>query len=262
MAESTAQLAADWIWDAWQRGEVLDDLPPELKPKTRAEGYAAQDCLARAPSERLAGWKIAATSAAGQSHIGVDGPIAGRVFDNRVVKPGATLSIKNNRMRVCEPEFAFRLGEDLSVRDTPYSVDEVLARVSDLHLALELPDSRFKDFAAVGGPTLIADNACAHDLVVGPPVTADWRALDLSKHAVTGHVAGRIERDGSGANVLGDPRIALTWLVNELSAIDHVLSAGLIVTTGTTMVPLEIVEGDDVMADFGDLGQVQVHIGV
>ncbi len=262
MAESTAQRAADWIWDAWQRGEVLDDLSADLKPQTREEGYAIQACIGRPPSDRLAGWKIAATSTAGQSHIGVDGPLAGRIFENRVTEPGATISIKNNRMRVAEPEFAFRLGCDIAPRTTPYSIEEVLACVSDLHLAFELPDSRFNDFAAVGGPTLIADNACARDLVVGPAVAADWRTLDLSTHAITGHVAGRIERDGSGANVLGDPRIALSWLVNELSAVDQDISAGQIVTTGTTLVPLEIVEGDDVMADFGVLGQIQVHIGV
>ena len=260
MAENAKKAAADWIWDAWQRGEVLDDLPPELKPLTRAEGYAAQACLPRPPHERLAGWKIAATSAAGQSHIGVDGPLAGRVFQHRVAQPGATIPIKNNRMRVAEPEFAFRFGSRLAPRDTAYTVDEVLAHVSDLHLTLELPDSRFKDFANVGGPTLIADNACAHDLVVAPAVTADWRAIDLATHAVTGHVAGRTERDGTGANVLGDPRVALTWLVNELSALGEEVGTGLLVTTGTTMVPLEIVEGDDVMADFGALGQVQVHI--
>lgn len=262
MTETTAQLAADWIWDAWERGDVIDDLPPHLKPQTRDEGYAIQDCFGRPPSDQVAGWKIAATSAAGQSHIGVDGPLAGRIFENRIVAPGATLSIKDNRMRVCEPEFAFRLGDDIAPRATPYSVDEVLAAVSDLHLAFELPDSRFSAFADVGGPTLIADNACARDLVVGPAVTSDWRALDLSTHAIIGHVAGRTEREGSGANVLGDPRVALTWLVNELSTINHHLSAGHIVTTGTTMVPLEIVEGDDLMADFGVLGQIQVHIGV
>lgn len=262
MAESTAQLAADWIWDAWERGDVIDDLPPHLKPQSREEGYAIQDCFGRPPTDQLAGWKIAATSTAGQSHIGVDGPLAGRIFEDRIVKPGATMPIKNNRMRVCEPEFAFRLGKDIAPRTTPYTVEEVLAVVSDLHLAFELPDSRFKEFADVGGPTLIADNACARDLVVGPEVAADWRALDLSAHVITGHVAGRIEREGSGANVLGDPRVALTWLVNELSSINHAVSAGQIVTTGTTMVPLEIVEGDDVMADFGALGQIQVHIGV
>ena len=260
MAENAEKVAADWIWDAWQRGEVLADLPPELKPQSRAAGYAAQACLARPPHERLAGWKIAATSTAGQSHIGVDGPLAGRVFENRVAQPGATISIKNNRMRVCEPEFAFRFGSDVAPRETAYTVDEVLAQVSDLHLTLELPDSRFEDFANAGGPTLIADNACAHDLVVGPAVTADWRAIDLATHPVTGHVAGRIEREGTGANVLGDPRVALTWLVNELSALGQEVAAGQLVTTGTTMVPLEIVEGDDVMADFGELGQIQVHI--
>ena len=31
-------------------------------------------------------------------------------------------------------------------------------------------------------------------------------------------------------------------------------------TTGTSVVPLEIVEGDDVMADFGVLGQIQVNV--
>ena len=262
MAESTAQVAADWIWDAWERGEVIDDLPPHLKPQSRDEGYAIQACLMRPPSDVVAGWKIAATSAAGQSHIGVDGPLAGRIFENRVVQPGATLPIKDNRMRVCEPEFAFRLGADVAPREQPYTVDEVMARVGDLHLAFELPDSRFKDFAVVGGPTLIADNACARDLVVGPAVETHWRTLDLSAHAITGHVAGRIEREGNGANVLGDPRVALTWLVNELSALGETLLSGQFVTTGTTMVPMEIVEGDDVMADFGVLGQIQAFVGV
>jgi 2-keto-4-pentenoate hydratase len=136
-----------------------------------------------------------------------------------------------------------------------------MAAVGDLHLALELPDSRFADFAAVGGPTLIADNACTDWLVAGPAVTADWRALDLAMLDVQGHVAGRIERSGSGANVLGDPRVALTWLVNELSGLGITMHEGELATTGTSMVPLEIVEGDDVMADYGVLGQIQVYIG-
>lgn len=262
MGETTAKIAADRIWDHWQRGEVMDDLPSELKPQSRQEGYAIQASLRCPPEQQLAGWKIAATSSAGQSHIGVDGPLAGRIFQTCVIEPGATVPVETNRMRVCEPEFAFRFAKDISPKDTPFSVDEVMALVGDLHLTLELPDSRFADFASVGGPTLIAESACARELVVGPAITTDWRSIDLSQHAVTGHVAGRIEREGTGANVLGDPRIALTWLVNELSMVGTPPLAGQLVTTGTSMVPLEIVEGDDVMADFGVLGQIQVHIGV
>jgi len=252
--------ASDLLWQLWQNGEVIDDLPPELKPGTRAEGYAIQAGLDRRSTRPRAGWKIAATSAAGQAHIGVDGPLAGRIPAERVLKDGDTAAIATNRMRVAEPEFAFRLGRDLAPRDKPYSVGEVMAAVEALHLTIELPDSRFADFAKVGGPTLIADDACAHELLVGPAVTADWRGIDLARHRVKAHIAGRGDRDGIGSNVLGDPRLAVTWIANELSGLGITLARGEFVTTGTCMIPIEIVKGDRIRADYGVLGSISIAI--
>lgn len=107
-----------------------------------------------------------------------------------------------------------------------------MAAVAALHLGIEVPDSRYRDFTAVGAPQLIADNACADQFVLGPTVTVPWRDHDLAAHAVQGRT-DRVTHDGCGANVLGDPRIALTWLANELSRHDIALSEGQIVTTGT-----------------------------
>ena len=259
MQDKNAKVCA-LIWQHWQAGTVMDDLPEKLKPATRAEGYSAQSGLEACSAHPRAGWKIAATSVAGQRHIGVDGPLAGRLLAEMLHQSGAKISIATNRMRVAEPEFAFRFGQPVPARPEPYSDDEVLALVSDLHLTLELPDSRFADFAAVGGPTLVADNACARELVVGPAVAADWRALDLAAHEVHATVAPRYERDGIGANVLGDPREALTWCVNELSGLGIGLNAGELITTGTCAVPLEIEPGDRVEADFGALGRISVQI--
>ena len=163
-------------------------------------------------------------------------------------------------MAVAEPEFAFRIAVPLPPRATPYTVAEVLAAVGTLHPAIEVPDSRFEDFASVGAPQLIADAACAHWFVLGPAAETDWRALDLATHPVHADVRGRLERDGTGANVLGDPRLALTWLVNELSGIGVTLAAGQVVTTGTCATPLPIQPGDEVTADFGVLGQVSVKL--
>jgi len=59
--------------------------------------------------------------------------------------------------------------------------------------------------------------------------------------------------------VLGDPRVALTWLVNELSAIGEIAHAGQVVITGTCMASLEVQEGDQVRADFGSLGSIEVR---
>jgi 2-keto-4-pentenoate hydratase len=73
---------------------------------------------------------------------------------------------------------------------------------------------------------------------------------------VVGRVGERLEREGVGSNVLGDPRQALTWLANELSTLGITLASGQTVTTGTCLIPLEVNPGDRVSVDFGVLGQV------
>jgi 2-keto-4-pentenoate hydratase len=248
------------LWTHWQRGERLVALPADLRPVTREHGYAIQARLDRRTA-RLFGWKIAATSKAGQAHIAVDGPLAGRLPAERVFESGSRLRFGSNHMRVAEAEFAFRMAVDVPPRAKPYSVDEVLSGVATLHPAIEIPDSRYDDFTIVGAPQLIADNACAHEFVLGSPASDAWRSIDLAAHRVTGAVSGKLEREGIGANVLGDPRDALAWLVNELSQLDLTLRAGQVVTTGTCLVPLPIAPDDRVACDFGLLGTVSVSFG-
>jgi 2-keto-4-pentenoate hydratase len=254
-----ARAAADLLWETWRSGRVVAALPEALRPATRAEGYAVQAHLESRSAQPLFGWKIAATSAAGQKHIGVDGPLGGRLLAEMVIAPDAAVPFGANRMRVAEAEFAFRMGRTLAPRGTEFTLDEVLDAVAAMHLAIEVPDSRFEDFARVGAAQLIADNACAHQFVLGPEATGDWRGMDLPGHRVHCTVAGRYEREGRGANVLGDPRVALAWLANELSRHGIPLAAGQVVTTGTCVVPLEILPGDSVMADFGALGRVSAR---
>jgi 2-keto-4-pentenoate hydratase len=243
----------------WREGTVVDALPPALRPADRAEGYRIQAVLEEHSAHPLRGWKIAATSIAGQRHIGVDGPLAGRLMAEMVHADGATLPFGANRMRVAEAEFAFRMARDLPPRAAAYAQDEVMGAVAALHTAIEVPDSRYADFARVGAAQLIADNACAHQFVLGPEAPPLWRGLDLAAHRVIGRVSGGLEREGIGANVLGDPRIALTWLVNELSRHGITLAAGQFVTTGTCLVPMEIGPGDTVSADYGVLGQATLR---
>ena len=252
--------AAELLWSLWQRGQRIDALPPACRPTSRADGYRIQAQVLAVSGRGQFGWKIAATSAAGQAHIGVDGPLAGRLLDGQVSDEGPNLSLRGCRMLVAEPEFAFRIGRDLHPRRTPYQEVEVLDAVASLHPAIEIPDSRYEDFARVGAAQLIADNACAHRFVLGRAASANWRALDLSRHEVCGEVPPRLARGGSGANVLGGPGIALTWLANELSGLGVTLAAGQVVTTGTCLAPLEIAPGDRAVADFGVLGRIEVHL--
>ena len=113
MMADAAQRAADLLWRHWQGGTRLDHLPEEVRPATRADGYAVQARLEARSAAPLYGWKIAATSKAGQAHIAVDGPLAGRLLRERVFENGGTVPFGANHMRVAEAEFAFRMKRDL-----------------------------------------------------------------------------------------------------------------------------------------------------
>ncbi len=252
-AEKMTQ-AAQLLWSTWQGNGRIEQLPLSCRPTTRAQGYQVQAEVARLSGQAVMGWKIAATSAAGQKHIGVEGPQAGRMLAGRSFDSGAVLPLTGNGMLVAEAEFAFRMARDVPPRIAPYTLEEVLAAVASLHPSIEIPDSRYRDYATVGEAQLIADSACACYYVLGPATTFDWRALDLSTHAVSATVNGEVKGQGTGAAVLGDPRIALTWMVNEISRIGETLHAGQVVTTGTCVVPVPIQPGDEVVVDFGVLG--------
>jgi 2-keto-4-pentenoate hydratase len=250
--------AAGTIARHWREGTKLKALDARLRPHGRAEGYAVQAALEALTSATMFGWKIAATSEAGQQHINVSGPLAGRIFSDKVIADGGTASMKGNEMRVGEPEFAFRMGRDLAPRATPFDVSEVLAAVDTLHPAIEIPDSRFADFVGAGEAQLIADNACAHLFVLGMSTGANWREMDLVEARPRITLRGSLHT-GHGRNVLGDPRVALTWLANELRGLGLTLRAGQVVTTGTCHPPLPIQSGDHLAADFGALGKVSVR---
>jgi 2-keto-4-pentenoate hydratase len=251
--------ASTLLVEHWQQGRRMARLPEAIRPQMRAEGYAIQARVERHSAKPVFGWKIAATSKAGQAHIGVDGPMAGRLLAERVLPDGGSTPLGANHMRVAEVEFAFRMGRDLTPRPTPYSTDEVLAAVDTLHPAIEIPDSRYDDFVTVGAPHLIADNACAHLVVVGAPAKTDWRKLDLAAHKGWGRNEGKYERAGSGANVLGDPRLALAWLANELRGLGLTLARGQTVITGTCVKPMEVEAGDHIVADLGILGGLSIR---
>jgi 2-keto-4-pentenoate hydratase len=255
-SKGQARKAAEAIWRCWQNGTVLQSLPADIRPADRIDGYAIQAHFGDLSGQPIFGWKIAATSVAGQQHIGVEGPIAGRLLREHVFDDGATLAFGHNRLAVAEPEFAFHMKDDLPPRATEYTLNEAMAAVGALHPAIEVPDSRFDPVERAGAGQLIADNACTHDFVLGPSTPELWRDIDLSKHEVRISIDGKGTNEGIGANVLGDPRTALTWIANELSRHGIGLKAGHVVTTGTCATPIPVAPGDSVIANFGTLGTV------
>jgi len=250
--------AATLLASHWNQGQHLQALPPESRPISRAQGYAVQ-ALWPAHVGPAGGWKIAATSVAGQRHIGVSGPLVGPVFAHRVVTQASDVSLAHNRMRVAECEIVFRFRHALTARNEGWSLHDVLAAVESVHPGIEVPDSRFMAFETAGEAQLLADCACANDMVLGNGLAVDERVHTLSGLQVRASVSDGRQFEGVGSNVLGDPLEALRWFANEITQTGQTVLAGQFVTTGACVLPIPVLPGQTVQADFGWLGQMQVR---
>lgn len=257
MKHERAQVAAGLLAEAWRIGTLLTQIPPECRPRNAADGYQIQDELTAELDVPLGGWKIGCTSAVARRILKCRGPFAGRVLAPRIFRSGATLPGSAYHMRGLEGEFAFRLKKALPPRKRAYSLAEVTQAVGDLHFAIEIIDSRYVDWLKVGVPSIIADQAGNGALIVGSAV-AGWRRLRLDAMPVRMQVNDHVVGEGTGADCMGHPLKALTWLANLLRSRGG-LDAGAIVSTGTCSGFYAAGPDDRVVATFGRNGRVTVQ---
>lgn len=239
----------------------LSELPAAIRPKNPGEAYAVQDGLIDRwlahYGGTVIGYKIACTNVTAQRQLSVDAPFAGRLLSAFFFESPARVDASKFFMRVVEAEFAFEMARDLPPTTSLRSRQEIADAVKGVLPGIEIVDSRFDDWTTIGAPSLIADNACNAAWVKGRLMT-DWQKVDLAAQAVRVTVNGKLQREGTGGNVLGHPLNALEWLVHNLSSRGLGLKAGQWVTTGVTTVVYMAEAGDKITADFGPVGSVEL----
>ncbi len=272
MTPEAIEQAAELLFRARCDRAPFDRLPDSCRPQNFDDGYRVQEALVAKLAAHLdgarqgaaaAGFKIGATSEKAQRLLGLLSPFYGRILASGAQQSPAEISTAGFNFLLVEPEFAFQMGADLPGREAPYSEDEVAEAVAALLPAVEIVTSAFGvSWTRVGGTALAADNG-AHAAFVKGQAHSDWRHLDLAGHAVTLRLNGKTIGAGTGANALGGPLTALTWLANELGtrAQGPRLKAGDFVSTGVVTDFVLVEAGDEILAEFGELGQVAVRFG-
>ena len=236
--------------------------PADLAAASVADGYAIQDALhsvlEAAGHGARSGHKIGCTTPVMQAYLGIDHPCAGEVFATTVFAPGAAVPLGRFHRVGVECEIVARLGADLPARAGGHDHDSVAAAIESLAAGIELVDDRYVDYAALPVPVLIADDFFNAGVVIGSPV-AGWRALDLAALegvlTVDGVEAGR----GRGADILGHPLNALTWLADHRAAIGTPLKAGEFVMLGSVVKTVWMDAPVVVTARFETLGEASVR---
>lgn len=260
MTPEAVARAAGLLMAARQACRPIERLPEDCRPLSLADGYAIQEAVVAQAGSPAVGFKIGATSEKAQRFLGIDTPFSGRILAAGVQESPASLSAGRFNFCLIEPEFAFRMARPLPARDQPYDEATVAAAVGSLHPAIEVVCSAYgAAWTRAGGPALVADNGVHAAFMLGP-ACSDWRALDLVRHRVTLSHNGRQAGEGVGGNAMGGPLTALTWLVNQQRALGRPLEAGQLVTTGVVTDFMVVAAGDEIVADYGDLGRVELRL--
>ncbi len=177
-----------------------------------------------------AGYKIGLTSKRMQQMCGIDQPIRGTIFSDRVIGSGAHLSLSNYQHLGLEFEICVRLGRDLIADGTPFTPESAGDAVDAVAAAIELVDDRHADYSVLDCETLVADNSWNAGIVVGAFTPPPARLDTVEGIAYLDGV--EISR-GVGADALGHPFVPLAWLANHLAASGEGLRKGDVVMTGS-----------------------------
>lgn len=220
-----------------------------------ADAYEVQRNLLQrhlAGKETLVGRKMGLTSKPKMLQMGVHEPIHGFLTSAMRINDGGEIALHGRIHPKAEPEIAFVLGRELKGRP---SLAEAMAAVEGVCAALEIIDSRFKNFE-FALPDVVADNGSSSGFVLGGVMKKASR-IDLANLGILLEINGKPAQFGSSAAILGHPGRSLTSLVALLDAEGKSLPAGSVVLAGAATAAMPLAKGSWVRATFQELGTVE-----
>lgn len=255
--DQALQAAADALVSAYETGVPVEPLRLSLDGFSVNDAYLIQKAQVPALTAKwgaIVGRKVGLTSLAMQRQLGVDSPDFGFFTEGQFFQANAEIPIDRFISPKVEPEFAFRLNQDLTGGNV--TRDDVAEAIESVHAAIEIIDSRIENWD-ITLPDTIADNASCGAVAV------DLEPLDvpvdrLNDIACSLVIDGVVTGTGKGEDVLGNPLDAVAWLANTLHEQGDALLAGEWVLPGSITAAAPVQPGSTAIADFGSLGQLTI----
>ena len=234
--------------------KITDDYPDmTISEATDIQWEIRRRKVAR--GHKIVGMKMGLTSWAKMKQMGVEKPCYGFLADYFSLADGADVPIDELIHPKVEAELAFVTNKDL--RGPNVTVEEVLAATELVVPAIEIIDSRYKDFK-FDLVSVQADNSSSTRFVIGShaakPDDFDWSTV-----GVVMQKNGEIVELGAGAAVLDNPAASVAMLASMLHERNEIVPAGTFVMTGGITAAVLVERGDSIVVRYQDLGAVSLR---
>ena len=260
MEKAKINKAADILYSSRINIKRIKSLPKDCTPISFQEAYAIQDELTKRyisedKKTLLIGKKIGCTNEDAKNQLNIKDSFFGNIFSNNISKSNTVINPNKYFSPFVEPEFSFIIKDELDISKAPYKPEIIYESIFAVLPSIELVDSRFKDWTAVGVKNLIADNAVHAHWIYGEEM-GNLNSINFNNHSVDLLINRKLIDKGNSNNVMGNPINSLTWLINNLALSGKSLPKNSYISTGTCTPAIPIKKGDEVIADFGKLGNV------
>ncbi len=203
--------------------------------------------------ERRSGVKMGFTSRAKAAQMGVSDLIYGRLTDAMLVADGGDYMLSGGVHPRVEPEIAYLLKAPLAGRVSPA---EAMSRVEAVAPAIEIIDSRYRDFK-FSLTDVVADNCSSAGYVLGPWCRPD---TDVANLGMVLEFNGRPVQIGSSAAILGHPARALADAARFAAQTGDTLEPGFVVMAGAATAAVHLVADTTVRLAVEALGHVGFNV--
>ena len=201
--------------------------------------------------ETIVGKKIGVTSQPVQEMLGVFQPDFGFLTNTMEYRNGAEISVAGHLIAPkAEGEIAFRLRKDLV--GPGVTEEEVLDATETIIPCFEIVDSRIAEWKIKIQDT-VADNASCGVYVLSDN-EVDPRDHDLPSLHMKIYKNGRLESEGFGSAVQGNPLTAVAWLANTLGVYGIPFKAGEVILSGSLAPLITVVAGDEMSLEIEGAG--------
>lgn len=250
--------AAEILYNSRKNKERINSLPLNLIPNNIEEGYLIQEQIIQLYLEKdddtyVFGKKIGCTNPDAQKQLEVYEPFYGNILSNNISKSDIVLCSKNFFQPYIEPEFSFKIKENLDLSKNSYKFDEITNIIESVLPSIEIVDSRFNDWTKVGINNLIADNAVHAHYIYGKE-NKDINSFNFENHEVKLIINNKVIDIGNSKNVMTNPLHSFYWLIKKFKQKNKIFKKNEYISTGTCTPAIPINKGDKITADFGRLG--------
>lgn len=237
--------------EAYEVTKITDDYPNmTFTDATDVQWQIRRNKEAR--GVKMVGMKMGLTSWAKMEQMGVNQPCYGFLADYFSLPDGA--EVKSQELIHPKVEAELALVTKKPLRGPNVTIEEVLDATEIVVPAVEIIDSRYKDFK-FDITSVQADNSSSSRFVVGSRSAAP-DAFDWSTLGVVMLKNGEVVQLGAGAAVLDHPANSVAMLAKMLAERDEEIPAGSFIMTGGITAAVLVEPGDSVVVRYQYLGDV------